>query len=107
MNQFDPADGWRLQMKRAVPPSVLKRYAKHHGYSVRTLAAEVSHRTHEPCSRASIGHLLSGERNVIGDNKARAIEEILDVPRGTLFVPALSRVARDVTGKAYPVEVSA
>jgi hypothetical protein len=101
MTQFDPAEGWRLHMKMAVPAPVLKRYAKHHGYSVRTLAEAVTRATREQCSRASIGHLFSGERTTIGDNKARAIEEILDVPRGTLFVPTLSRVSRDVTGRRY------
>ena len=88
-------------MQIAVPPTVLKRYARHHGFSVRSLADEVARRTKEPCSRASIGHLFTGERKTIGDNRARALEEIFDVPRGTLFAPRLSRVSRDAKGRRY------
>lgn len=92
-------EGWRFHVKLNVTPAVLRKYMEHHGYSVRTLAAAVSRATKQPCSHSSIGHLLTQERSSIGDNKARAIEEILDVPRGTLFVPVLSRVTRDAKGR--------
>lgn len=96
---MDTLEGWRFHVKLAVPPKVLKRYMDHHGYSTRTLADAVTRATKQNCSHSSVGHLLTGYRNNIGDNKARAIEELLDVPRGTLFVPSLSRVARDVKGR--------
>ena len=96
---MDDLKGWRFNVKMAVPPKVLKRYMDHHGYSVRSLAAAVERATKQPCSHSSVGHLLTGYRSYIGDNKARAIEELLDVPRGTLFVPTLSRVSRDARGR--------
>ena len=96
---LDCSEGWRFGVKLRVPAKVLRGYVNHHGFTVRTLAAEVTRVSKEPCSKASVGHLLSGERKGIGDTKAKAIEKILDVPAGTFFVPTVSRVARDARGR--------
>ena len=93
-------DGWRFAVRLQVPAKVLSGYVKHRGHSVRTLAAAVADKTHKPCHHASVGHLMSGKRKSIGDDKARAIEKILDVPPGTFFAPSMSRVARDARGRA-------
>ena len=71
----------------------LAQYMKHRGYTVRSLAAEVSRKT--PCSRATIGHLRSGKRKNCSPVVAREVERCLDAPRGSLFVARLSNVALD------------
>ena len=67
------------------------QYMKHRGFTVRSLAEAVSKKT--PCSRATIGHLRSGERKTANTVVAREIERCLDAPRGSLFVAKVSRVA--------------
>ena len=54
--------------------------------SVRSLATKVA------CSPATIGHLRSGHRSFVRREWAKAIENELRVPRGSLFAPHLSTV---------------
>lgn len=69
-------------------------YMKHRGFTVRTLADRVG------CSRSLIGHLRSGERDTCKPATARGIEKALDAPAGSLFIPKVSRVSREVGRKA-------
>lgn len=75
---------------KLISSDALIQYMKHRGYKQRTLADKVG------CARSVVGHLMSGERNTCKPETARAIEKALDAPIGSLFVPAISRVARDV-----------
>lgn len=47
------------------------------------------------CSKATIGHLVTGKTTSTKPEWARAIEEALDAPVGSLFVPQVSRVSED------------
>lgn len=75
---------------------------KHHDYNIRTLAAEVDRRVKKvnrnlSCSRALIGHLHADHgRNSCGSEIAKAIEDTLNVPRGSLFVATIATVTREV-----------
>lgn len=74
---------------------------KHHDYNVRTLAEEVNRRVKKKdknlsCSRSLIGHLTSGNRNSCGSEVSKAIEDTLQIPRGTLFAPSIVPVTREV-----------
>ena len=80
-----------------ISAQALAQYMLHRGFTVRSLAAHVARKT--PCSRATIGHLRSGSRKTCSPEVAREIERCLDAPRGSLFVPKVSRVARN-TGRA-------
>lgn len=92
-------DGWRFGVRLNIPGKVLKGYMHHKGHTVRSLATAVERVTKKKCPHASIGHLLVDRRKGISDDKARAIEKILDVPPGSFFVAEVSRVARDARGR--------
>lgn len=75
---------------RVIDHKSLARYMKHRDFTVRTLALRVG------CSPATIGHLRSGKRDYVRSSWAKAIEDALDAPRDSLFMPELSTVTREV-----------
>lgn len=75
---------------RLISADALARYMKFRDVSVRALAVKVG------CSPATIGHLRSGHRDYVNDDWAKAIEDALEAPRGSLFVPEVSTVTREV-----------
>lgn len=81
---------------RLISSTALAQYMKYRGLSVRDLAEKVG------CSRATIGHLRSGERNYVRPEWAKKIEKALDAPAGSLFVPEVSTVTRERGPKAVP-----
>lgn len=89
---------WRLEV-RLISNIALAHYMDHRGLSVRGLAVEVARITKGPCSPSTIGHLRSGKRASCRPATARAIEKALDAPSGSLFVPRVSNVVRDVAGR--------
>lgn len=93
---------------RLISADAMARYMKHRGYSVRRLAADVERelvrresrfKTRKPdrtsCKPATIGHLRSGYRDYATTDVATVIEEVLDAPRGSLFVAEVSTVQRE------------
>lgn len=80
----------------------LAQYMDHRDVSVRGLAKKVEIITGESCSHQVIGHLRSGERNTCRPATAKAIEKALGAPPGSLFVPRVSRVSRDVAPRQVP-----
>lgn len=82
---------------KLISAQALAQYMEHRGFTVRSLAERVG------CSRSLIGHLRSGKRNTCDPKYARAIEKCLDAPAGSLFVPQVSRVSRDVPPQPRPV----
>lgn len=79
----------RFEVKLISAPA-FAQYMKHRGFTVRSLAEVTG------ASRSTIGHLRSGKRNTCAPDLARRIERVLDAPTGSLFVPSISRVAREV-----------
>lgn len=79
---------WRFEV-RVVDRRILEHYIKFRGYSYAKLAEEVG------CSKATIGHLVSGHVRTTRSEWAKAIEKKLDAPTGSLFVPVVSRVSGD------------
>ena len=77
---------------RVISSQAFAQYMKHRGFTVRTLAEALG----DPQLRSTIGHLRSGKRSTCDPALARRIERILDAPKGSLFVPSVSRVARDI-----------
>lgn len=69
------------------------QYMSHRGFTVRSLAERVSRTV--PCSRATIGHLRSGERKSTSPRLATEIERCLGAPQGSLFVGKVSTVSQD------------
>ena len=84
---------WRFDV-RLISSRVLADYMAHRGETVRSLAQAVK------VSPATVGHLRSGKRRSCRPATARAIEEALNAPPGSLFVAEVSRVSRDVDRKA-------
>ena len=85
---------------RLISHQALAQYMEHRGFRVRGLAAAVTFhlKKRDPkacCSPATIGHLRSGKRASCGPQIARAIEEVLGAPAGSLFVPKVSNVTSD------------
>jgi len=76
---------------KLIAKEAFAQYMSHRGFTVRTLAAKVG------CSPALIGHLRSGERNTCKPETARKIEKALDAPIGSLFLPKVSKVSREVS----------
>lgn len=79
-----------------ISSEALAQYMIHRGFTVRSLATSVSQQV--PCSRATIGHLRSGERKSTSPQIAHEIERCLDAPQGSLFVAKMSTVSA-VTGR--------
>lgn len=77
---------------RLISADALAQYMKHRDHTVRSLALAVG----GDHLRSTIGHLRSGRRRTCQPELARRIERALDAPRGSLFVPSVSRVAREV-----------
>lgn len=75
---------------------ILADYMRFRRMSYAQLAEEVRKRakTKGP-SKATIGHLVTGQTTSTKPEWARAIEEALDAPTGSLFVPRVSRVSKD------------
>lgn len=81
---------WRFRVK-LIDASVLARYMDFRNETVRSLAEKVG------CSHGTIGHLRSGRRNTLDNEKwAKRIEEVLNAPPGSLFMPEVSRVLKVV-----------
>lgn len=90
---------------RLISSDALAQYMEHRDETVRSLAAQVDRETAKVAaktggkptrSRALIGHLRSGARKTCQPSTAHAIEKCLGAPRGSLFVPKISRVSREV-----------
>lgn len=79
---------------KLISATALAQYMRYREVSVRELADRVG------CSRATIGHLRSGERDYVRPDWAKRIEKALDAPKGSLFVPEVSTVARERGPKA-------
>lgn len=85
--------------------TAFKQYLEHRGESYESLAAKVtvlgSKLKPAPvrCSKATIGHLVTGEIRGTAPKRAKLIEEALHAPIGSLFVYKVSRVAA-ATGRA-------
>lgn len=75
---------------RVVDRRILEHYIKFRGLSYGQLALKVG------CSKATIGHLVSGHVRTTKSEWATAIERALDAPRGSLFVADVSRVSEVV-----------
>lgn len=87
---------WRFEVK-VKDRRILADYIAFRGQSYATLARKVQERakTSGP-SKATIGHLVTGVTTSTRPEWAAAIEEVLDAPRGSLFVASVSRVSQDV-----------
>lgn len=79
---------WRFEVK-VVDRRILAHYIKHRGLSYAALAEKVG------CSKATIGHLVSGHVTTTRSEWAKSIERQLDAPPGSLFVVSVSRVSKD------------
>lgn len=79
---------WRFEV-RVVDRRILEHYIQFRGLSYRQLAEKVG------CSKATIGHLVSGHVRTTRKEWAVAIERVLDAPHGSLFVAEVSRVSGD------------
>lgn len=81
----------RFEVK-LISADALAQYMKSRDFTVRSLADAVG----GPKLRSTIGHLRSGERSTCDPDLARRIERVLNAPRGSLFMPSVSRVSREV-----------
>ena len=98
MKKQHPLPRWRFEVK-VKDRRVLADYMRFRRMSYADLARKV----HDSCkdeipqgpSKATIGHLVTGVTTGTKPRWARAIEEILDAPAGSLFVPQVSRVSKD------------
>lgn len=80
---------WRFEV-RVVDRRILEHYIKFRQVSYAELAIKVG------CSKATIGHLVSGHVRTTKGEWAKAIEKALDAPTGSLFAPTVSRVSEAV-----------
>lgn len=79
---------WRFEV-RVVDRRILEHYIKFRGLSYAQLAGKVG------CSKATIGHLVSGHIKSTRAEWAAGIERVLDAPPGSLFVAKVSRVSKN------------
>lgn len=81
-------------------PAALAQYIAHRGESYATLATKVTllglkaKPAPIKCSKATIGHLVTGEIKGTSPKRAKLIEEALNAPIGSLFVYEVTRVAQ-------------
>lgn len=81
----------RFELK-LISADALASYMKTRDFTVRSLADAVG----GAHLRSTIGHLRSGKRSTCDRDLALRIERVLNAPRGSLFIPSVSRVAREV-----------
>lgn len=79
---------WRFEVK-VKDRRILAQYLEFRRMSYAQLAAKVG------CSKATVGHLITGKTTSTRKEWAIAIEEALDAPSGSLFMPKVSRVSKD------------
>lgn len=79
---------WRFEVK-VKDRRILADYIEFRRMSYADLARRVG------CSKATIGHLVTGKTSGTKKAWAIAIEQALDAPAGSLFVPRVSRVSQD------------
>lgn len=79
---------WRFEV-RVVDRRVLENYIEWRKFSYAQLAEKVG------CSKATIGHLVSGHVKSTKKEWAHAIERALDAPPGSLFTAKVSRVSEN------------
>ncbi len=91
----------RFELK-LISADALASYMKTRDFTVRSLAAAVGGSRY----RSTIGHLRSGARSTCDPDLAKRIEKVLNAPKGSLFMPSVSRVAREVA-PAYRRKASA
>lgn len=82
---------------RLISHLALAQYMKFRDETVRSLADQCG----GPKLRSTIGHLRSGRRRTCSPELAKRVEKVLQAPPGSLFVPHVSRVAREV-GRERP-----
>lgn len=86
---------WRFEVK-VKDNRVLRDYLQFRRMSYADLAKRVREIAKTPGpSKATIGHLVSGETSSTKPIWASAIEEALGAPAGSLFVGSVSRVSVD------------
>jgi uncharacterized protein (UPF0297 family) len=81
-------------------PAQLRHWMKHRKTSCRGVADAVTliatrQRAGFKCVHGTIGNLLSGSTTYVPAEKARLIEEVLEVPTGSLFAYQVSGVLGD------------
>lgn len=91
--------GGRFEV-RVISSQAFAQYMKHRGFTVRSLAQALG----DDRYRSTIGHLRSGKRPTCDPALAKRIEKVLDAPLGSLFIPSVSHVSREV---GRPLEKSA
>jgi len=80
-----------------------KDYIRHRGDSYDSLAMKVkllgakSKPNPVTCSKATIGHLVTGEVKGTSPERAKLIEEALNAPTGSLFVYKVARISHDAS----------
>jgi hypothetical protein len=85
--------------------TALSQYIDHRGESYASLAAKVTLLGSKvkpvpvKCSKATIGHLVTGEIKGTSPARAKLIEEALNAPIGSLFVYKVARVSQGVSRK--------
>lgn len=75
-------------------PSLLVAHMKHHDFTQARLARAAG------CSRQFIHLLVTGQKKSCSDRIGARIEQALDVPPTTLFLPMKSPVARPMVKRA-------
>lgn len=93
---------------KLISAQALAQYMEHRGFKVRSLAAvvdaELLRSTGRSAStRSIIGHLRSGHRSTCQPATAKAIEKCLGAPPGSLFVPQVSGVSRNMGRRSTDV----
>lgn len=83
-------DDGRLVLK-LISQQVFRQYMDYRNQTNRSLSAATRGPDGRPrAGRAIIGHLRSGQRTTCSAPVARAIEEALNAPPGSLFVPSVT-----------------
>lgn len=86
---------------RLISADAFGDYLKFRDESYASLAAKVTLLgvKHKPnplrCSKATIGHLVTGEIRGTSPARAKLIEQALNAPTGSLFLYQVTRVAQD------------
>lgn len=89
------SEKWRFEVN-VKDRRILADYLQFRRMSYAQLAQRVHEITRTPGpSKATIGHLVTGQTTSTRKEWARAIEEALDAPAGSLFVAKVSRVSED------------
>jgi hypothetical protein len=100
-----PQSGRYALVAKLLSSDALRQYLRHREATYESLAQQVTilgvkQKPPVRCSKATIGHLCTGQIEGTSPERAKLIEQALEAPIGSLFVYKVARVAQGTSRRS-------